>query len=443
MSRYLIRLLGAIPPGGDVVPDAELLRRYATTRDAAAFELLVRRHANTVWAACARVLRNEADADDAFQTTFLVLAKKASAVRGECAGAWLHRVAVHAALKLKAKPTRSVSDGVERERPDRLEADDLAAVHEELARLPERYRLPVVLCDLEGQSRTEAARVLGWPLGSVNGRLSRARDLLRDRLARRGFVAPAVLGASVAPSHIVHAAATRSAVSPVVCSLAEGVLSAMRIAKLKVAAVLTVGLLGVAGVGAVVAHSGQPQPPTATVQPEKPPAAKPPEQPFTAFPELKPPVNPPRPRDGEPDQAALRAILAKACPNICGDAPVRIFPTDDPYRKLLKTQLNEGHLEVSRFQRQINIGRFTSSDYGQHQMCLTDMRAVAIELWTNEPKILTPWLEEFVILAKVYERFTKTRVEAGTDPSQMLNIATRHRLAAEAALWKAKNPPKR
>ena len=102
MSRYLIRLLGAAPPVDDVVPDAELLRRFSAG-DAAAFELLVRRHANAVWAACVRILRNDADADDAFQTTFLVLAKKAGSVRGPSAGAWLHRVAVNAALKLKAK----------------------------------------------------------------------------------------------------------------------------------------------------------------------------------------------------------------------------------------------------------------------------------------------------------------------------------------------------
>jgi DNA-directed RNA polymerase specialized sigma24 family protein len=153
MSRLLLRLLGAVPPGGDAVSDAELLRRYAATRDAAAFELLVRRHADAVWTACVRVLRNEHDADDAFQTTFLVLARKAGSVRGSCAGGWLHRVAVNAALKLKAGRTRSVSDGVNvRTTPSltlrvRPEPDDLAAVHEELARLPDRYRLPVVLCE--------------------------------------------------------------------------------------------------------------------------------------------------------------------------------------------------------------------------------------------------------------------------------------------------------
>src|SRR4051812_38672720 len=114
MPRRLFRILSAAtPPPGDAVPDTELLRRYATTRDAAAFELLVRRHADAVWTACARVLRNDADADDAFQATFLVLAKKAATVRGACAGAWLHRVAVNVAMKLRARRTPTVREGVD------------------------------------------------------------------------------------------------------------------------------------------------------------------------------------------------------------------------------------------------------------------------------------------------------------------------------------------
>src|SRR5437763_16524847 len=106
MARRFFRLLSAATQAGDHVSDAELLRRFTRSRDSAAFELLVRRHADAVWSAALRVLRNEADAEDAFQAAFLVLARKAGSVRGACVGGWLHRVAVNAALKLKASPAR-------------------------------------------------------------------------------------------------------------------------------------------------------------------------------------------------------------------------------------------------------------------------------------------------------------------------------------------------
>src|SRR3954465_6035250 len=100
--RSFLRLLSAAAPDADPVPDAVLLRRFAATRDPAAFELLVCRHADAVWAAAYRVLRHHADAEDAFQAAFLALARKAGSVRGISAGGGLHRVAVNAALKLRA-----------------------------------------------------------------------------------------------------------------------------------------------------------------------------------------------------------------------------------------------------------------------------------------------------------------------------------------------------
>src|SRR4051812_48255288 len=111
-GRSFLRLLASVAPAADPVPDADLLRRFARDRDAAAFELVVRRHAAAVWAACRRVLRSEADAEDAFQAAFLVLARRAGAVRGPCAGGWLHRVAVNAALRLKANRSPGERRGV-------------------------------------------------------------------------------------------------------------------------------------------------------------------------------------------------------------------------------------------------------------------------------------------------------------------------------------------
>src|SRR5262245_66469514 len=96
--RLFFRLLSAAVPAADHVPDRELLRRFVATRDPAAFELLVRRHADAVWAAGLHVVGNETDADDVFQATFLALVRKAGSVRGPCVGGWLHRVAVTAAL---------------------------------------------------------------------------------------------------------------------------------------------------------------------------------------------------------------------------------------------------------------------------------------------------------------------------------------------------------
>jgi DNA-directed RNA polymerase specialized sigma24 family protein len=112
MARRFFRLLSAAAPAGDHVPDAELLRRFTHSRDSVAFELLVRRHADAVWCAALRVLRNEADAEDAFQAAFLVLARKAASIRRTCVGGWLYRVAVNTALKLRARRAPGVNPGV-------------------------------------------------------------------------------------------------------------------------------------------------------------------------------------------------------------------------------------------------------------------------------------------------------------------------------------------
>ena len=335
MPRRLFRILSAAThPPGDAVADAELLRRYATSRDSAAFELLVRRHADAIWNACSRVLRNDADADDAFQATFLVLAKKAGSVRGASAGAWLHRVAVNVALKLRR--TRSVSDGVDltqtpsltlRVRPE-IE-DDFAVVHEELARLPERYRLPVVLCDLEGHTHAEAAKLLGWPVGSVSGRLSRAHAILRDRLGRRGFAAVA-LSTCAAPSSVVSAVP-----SPLASSLAEGVLFAMRATKLKFVAALAVGLAGVASLGTVFALGTTEAPRVAVVQP--PPDDDPPEK------EPDPKTTPdPKWRQGPPFPTVFPDIKPLSQATLLEFQTQHVEPiyiADTPLQKLLKAKL--------------------------------------------------------------------------------------------------------
>ncbi len=450
MPRRFFRLLAAAASAGDHVPDADLLRQFAHDQNSAAFELLVRRHADAVWTACRRVLRSEADAEDAFQATFLILARKAGSIRGTCVGGWLHRVAINAALKLRATAARAPVAWSEHldaiPAPTDPDRESAGAVQEELARLPDRYRLPVVLCDLEGHTHAEAAATLCWPVGSVSGRLSRARVLLRDRLTRRGLAPVVVLTASAAPAGAVRAASTLpiggAAVHPVVLSLTEGVLSAMRLAKLKLttAVVVSAGLLGLAGTGTVLAwpqngEPGEPQPerPTAVapVDPERPQGKA--NNPFsrvfsTAFPDIK-----------APDLTDLTALPTR-CPRLGGGHSDLAEATDDTYRQLLKAQLRRGGLEISKFQARLEIGAFQSLEFNNYYHCLDQMQSIVTELWASDSKTLTLWLEEFVVMGKVLERVAEARVRNGVDQPQQLDMAVRYRAKFEAALWKAKNP---
>ena len=196
------RELRALLEGGATagLTDGQLLARFSSGRGDAsaevAFAALVARHGPMVWGTCRRILRDPHAAEDAFQATFLVLVKKAGSVRvDDSLGRWLHGVGVRVALRAKAvEGRRSGADllGVEPSTPPREPGlDDLrAAIDEEVDRLPSAYRSVVVLCHLEGLTRERAASRLGCPVGTVNSRLSRAGDLLRARLTRRGL-APA------------------------------------------------------------------------------------------------------------------------------------------------------------------------------------------------------------------------------------------------------------
>lgn len=262
--------------------DAELLERFcakrATADDAAlaaeaAFAVLVARHGPMVLGVCRRALADSNDVDDAFQATFLVLVRRARSVRvDDSLGRWLYGVARRVAAKARARSERH------RARTAPLESDPvapdesgdriglLAALDDEVSRLPEKYRAPVILCRLEGLTHAEAADRLRWPVGTVSGRLSRACDLLRDRLVRRGVTS----GIALLTSEVVHAAvpeplamatiegATRLAiggrlpagvVSASVLSLMNAVLRAAAVSRLKVAAIV---VLMVAVTGAAV-----------------------------------------------------------------------------------------------------------------------------------------------------------------------------------------------
>jgi RNA polymerase sigma factor (sigma-70 family) len=177
----------------DALSDGKLLERFVRRREEASFAALVRRHGPMVLAVCRRLLRHNQDAEDSFQATFLVLSKKAHRLRRpELLANWLYGVAYRTALHARQRAARRR----EREReaavlsasnrnPNSPSPEVQGILDEELQRLPEKYRAPLVLCYLQGKTNQEAARVLGWPIGSISYRLARARELLRERLELR------------------------------------------------------------------------------------------------------------------------------------------------------------------------------------------------------------------------------------------------------------------
>jgi RNA polymerase sigma factor (sigma-70 family) len=276
LNRLLHRLRRVAAPPEDG-SDADLLARFVRRRDEDAFSALVGRHGPMVLNACRRLLGDAHDAEDAFQATFLVLARKAASVgRPEALAGWLYGVAGRVAGEARRRrarrprPVPGVAGEPTDPRPsplDRLTARELLEVLEDEVRgLPEAYRLPVVLCCLEGLSQEEAARRLGCTAGAVKGRLERGRQRLHDRLARRGLTLSAVLGAAVAargaaaaglPAATARAAtlfaageAAEGIISAEAAALTKGALSAMLHTKIRrvTATVLALALTGLAGV---------------------------------------------------------------------------------------------------------------------------------------------------------------------------------------------------
>jgi RNA polymerase sigma factor (sigma-70 family) len=191
--------------GAAEATDAELLGRFVARREEAAFEALVRRHGPMVLAVCRQLLADPYDAEDAFQATFLVLVRKAASLhRPGLLGSWLYGVAYRVAVRARARAGRRrcrEREGVEMAASQPADepcgAELRPLLYDEVNRLPEKYRTPIVLCYFQGKTNEEAARQLAWPVGTVKGRLTRARALLRVRLTRRGWALPAGLGAAV------------------------------------------------------------------------------------------------------------------------------------------------------------------------------------------------------------------------------------------------------
>jgi cytochrome c peroxidase len=296
-SRPIVQLIRRLveDEGARQLSDQHLLRQFSDHQDEAAFAALLRRHGPMVLDVCRGVLRNEADAEDAFQATFLIFVHKAASIRKTASvGSWLHGVAYRTALKARAQSaTRQKNEACAPARA-LVEPADLTwremreILHEELAGLAERYRMPLVACYLEGKTQDEAAAQLGLAKSTVKERLERGRSLLRTRLVRRGLGPAAVLLATAWPAAAPSACppatlaaatikaaslcaagqvAAPSVISARVAALAEGVLKAMLLAKVKttliVTAALTVLTVGLGGLALAGMGPAEPSAPSA------------------------------------------------------------------------------------------------------------------------------------------------------------------------------------
>ncbi len=284
MTEIFRHLRGALHPrDGAGMTDGQLLEDYLSRRDEAALAALVGRHAPMVWGVCRRVLPNYHDAEDAFQATFLVLVRKAASIASrELLANWLHGVAHQTALKARATAARRCA----RERqvmampepavaePDDLWRDLQPILDDALHRLPDKYRAVLVLCDLEGKTRKEAAGQLGVPEGTLASRLATARVMLAKRLTRRGVVLSGGMLAAVLSERAVSAGVPASVVSSTIQAaagvisvkaavLTEGVLRAMCVTRLKTAALLLAAVVGIGG-GATALLAGDEGGPAAT-----------------------------------------------------------------------------------------------------------------------------------------------------------------------------------
>jgi RNA polymerase sigma factor (sigma-70 family) len=283
---------------GDLGSDAALLGRFVEQRDEAAFEAILRRHADMVLRTCQRHLGPGPDADDAFQAVFLLLARDAARItRRESLAGWLFRVAYHVSRKLMGKIARRRTQPIREE--DRLQSADMNAVEQselrselerEVNSLPDRLRAPVVLCYLEGHSNSEAAALLGVPKGTIDSRLAAARKKLRNRLLQRGFALSAAgaletclsaEGTAAVPGLVrrtleaamalVKTGDAAGIVSREVLSLVAGVANTMSKHRLSLILLAVVLLATAGGTGLTVfnAKADGPAPPPAGKKPEK------------------------------------------------------------------------------------------------------------------------------------------------------------------------------
>ncbi|HEY7423803.1 MAG TPA: sigma-70 family RNA polymerase sigma factor [Gemmataceae bacterium] len=396
--------------------DAELLERFVEARDETAFTSLLRRHGPLVWSVCRRVLAEEHAAEDAFQATFLVLVRKARSVSKKASvRSWLYGVALRVAVR--ARQHEDLRRLHERSAPVRqagttktetLWEDVRPILDEEIQRLPEKYRQPVILCYLEGQTNDEAARLLNCPRGTIATRLARARERLRSRLVRRGLILSAGTLAAMFTDNTLSAAVPSilsaqtakivlsGAVPVSITTLAEGVLHTMFVTKLKttLVVVLAVSAIGSAGVCTYYLHGQAPpgQPPLPRQAPQVPPGQPRPQEvpgevkfPDKIAPDKIGPAKPPEAlqkllkerRDRAEEEATIRYQKYRA-----GAQDATLDQTIASYKRLLKAELElsvkkadrlvacERHVRLMKqlggiAEAKYKVGRIFQADYTQ------------------------------------------------------------------------------
>jgi RNA polymerase sigma factor (sigma-70 family) len=273
MLRYLREVMRAERPADD---DKQLLQRFVGGRDETAFEMILRRHGPMVWGVCRRMLRHPQDAEDAFQATFLVLVRRAASLRDPSRlSCWLYGVASRVAAKARSQAARRhvteplIEDHPAPDSEDSLLSREISAVlDEEVARLPDKFRLPFVLCYLLGCTNEEAARQLGCPKGTVLSRLATARERLRGRLMRRGLAVSAgglagwltARSAMADPPAALVSATLQTTASPaaatcVAVTLAQGVILSMTLQKLATIAVVLACAVALAASGFLISRA--------------------------------------------------------------------------------------------------------------------------------------------------------------------------------------------
>jgi RNA polymerase sigma factor (sigma-70 family) len=285
MAKPVLRLPRDVVISGSESSDRQLLERFVNEADGSAFQLLLQRYGPLVFGVCTRILGSEHDAEDAFQATFLVFVRKAGSLKTpETLGPWLYGVAYRTALKVRAERlqrNRREQPLIESASPE--SADDLVwrelrlILDEEVNRLPHKHRAAVILCYFEGKTNEQAAQVLGCPPGTIFSRLAWARERLLRQLSRRGLAlsaaalaaflagssaaAPVVVPSKAALAFAAYQTVGAGTIPAPAVALAERVLRAMFLTKLKtaVAVVLAIGLVG--GVAGMLAHALAGEPP--------------------------------------------------------------------------------------------------------------------------------------------------------------------------------------